>query len=181
MLHPTLGSTAIERAADAYRQHYLYENTIEAPLFSGVRDMLAQLCDAGYLLAIATGKSRRGLDRVLTQHELHPFFNATRCADESRSKPHPDMLLDVIGQLEVHPQHALMIGDSEHDLLMASRAHIDAVAVTHGVNTAEELMRHEPLVCLDDVTDLPAFLSDNHPGNTNNMPIHTDHTESEAT
>ena len=160
-LHPELESDYVDRVAEAYKQHYLYQNPTKSRLFDGVREMLEQLRDAGFLLAIATGKSRPGLDRVLAEHGLAAYFNATRCAGESRSKPHPDMLLEILGQLGMQAQQTLLIGDSAHDLLMANNARVDAVAVTHGVNTAEELLQFNPLLCLDDITDLTGFLSHN--------------------
>jgi len=161
-LHPELESVHVDRVAEAYRQHYLYRNPNRSKLFAGVREMLEQLRDAGFLLAIATGKSRIGLDRVLAEHELATFFNASRCAGECRSKPHPQMLLEILDQLRTHASQALMIGDSGHDLLMANNAGVDAVAVTHGVNTADELVRYNPVLCLDDITDLTAVISHNN-------------------
>lgn len=160
-LHPDLESLYVDRITDAYRQHYLYENTIESKLFTGVRDMLEQLRDSGYLLAVATGKSRIGLDRVLDEHDMAGLFDITRCAGECHSKPHPQMLLEILDQLDMAAGQALMIGDSVHDLMMAHNAHVDAIAVCHGVNTAEELIPFNPVLCLDDITDLTGFLSHN--------------------
>ena len=172
-LHPELESVYIDRIAEAYRQHYLYQNPIKSKLFAGVREMLEQLRDAGYLLAIATGKSRIGLDHVLAEHDMVNYFNATRCAGECRSKPHPDMLFEILDQLGVQAQQSLMIGDSGHDLLMASNAGVDAVAVTHGVNTAAELNQFNPVRCLDDITDLTAVLSHNNPDKIQPLPNQT--------
>ncbi len=123
--------------------------------------MLEQLRNAGFLLAIATGKSRLGLDRALAEHGMAANFDATRCAGESRSKPHPQMLLEILDQLDTPTKHAMMIGDSAHDLLMASNAAVESVGVTHGVNTAAELMQYSPILCLDDITDLTSFLTHN--------------------
>jgi phosphoglycolate phosphatase len=162
-LHPELESVYIDRITEAYKQHYLYQNPIRSKLFAGVRQMLEQLHDAGFLLAIATGKSRIGLDRVLAEHDMAAYFNVTRCAGESRSKPHPEMLLNILHQLGTQTQHALMIGDSGHDLLMANNAGVDAIGVTHGVNSAAQLLLYNPILCLDDITDLTAVLSHNNP------------------
>lgn len=161
-LHPELDSNeAIETVASAYSQHYLFDNPVPAPLFEGVVDMLHDLRARGYTLAVATGKSRRGLDRALDEHGLGPLFAATRCATEHRSKPDPEMLDDIVRTLGATHRRTLMVGDSEHDLQMALNAGIDAIGVTRGVHNEEVLGRHRPLACLDDVTDLPEFLNDN--------------------
>lgn len=160
-LHAGFESVQIEKIAAAYKQHYLYDNPVPAPLFEGVEAMLDELRSRDYQLAIATGKSRIGLDRSLKEHRLAHYFMTTRCVGESRSKPHPDMLLDILQTLEVDADQALMIGDSEHDLLMANNAQVDAIGVTHGVQGAEILSQYKPLVCLDRIADLSEFLTHN--------------------
>lgn len=160
-LHPELNATAIEQISAAYKQHYLYENPIQAQLFDGVTDMLDELTEIGYQLAIATGKSRPGLDRALQEHSVGNYFVTTSCAGEKRSKPHPEMLLDILLELDMPASQALMIGDSEHDLMMANNAKVNSVAVSHGVQQADVLLTHQPLVCLDRITDLSRFLSHN--------------------
>lgn len=160
-LHPNKPHAQIEKIADAYRQHYLHENTVPAPLFDGVIDMLNELLDKGFTLAIATGKSRAGLDRSLVEHPVSHYFTTTRCAGENRSKPHPEMLLGILSDTQNESRHTLMIGDSEHDLMMAKNADIDSVAVTHGAHSADRLLQHKPLLCLDRVTDLSNLLSRN--------------------
>lgn len=160
-LHPNEPQALIEKMADAYRHHYLHENNVPAPLFEGVIDMLDTLLDKGFTLAIATGKSRTGLDHSLTEHPVRHYFTTTRCAGENQSKPHPEMLLGILNDTETDARHALMIGDSEHDLMMAKNAKVDAVAVTHGAHTADRLMEHKPLLCLDRVADLSNLLSRN--------------------
>ncbi len=116
-----------------YRKHYLgREDNI--PLFAGAYRLLEALADAGYLLAVATGKSRAGLDRVLKQNGLGRRFHATRCADEGRPKPDPDMLLHLMDRLDVAPGHTLMIGDTTHDLELARNAGAAAVAVAYGAH-----------------------------------------------
>lgn len=160
-LHPELDTTTVEQVAAAYKQHYLYENPIQAQLFDGVVELLDELSASGYQLAIATGKSRMGLDRSLQEHSLGDYFITTKCAGENRSKPHPEMIHNILHELDTPSTQALMIGDSEHDLMMARNAQVDSVAVSHGVQQADVLMLHQPLICLDKVTDLSAFLSHN--------------------
>lgn len=157
-LHPTLKESYIEPMANAYRQHFNYENTIASPLFPGVRECLQTLVDNNFILAIATGKSRHGLELNIAEHDVAHFFTSTRCADENLSKPHPEMLLSILDELKFTPAQTLMVGDSEHDLQMANNAKVDSVGVTHGVHTLETLLQFKPLYCLDDVTGLPERL-----------------------
>ncbi len=157
-LHPEIEQTALNPVINAYKQHFIHENTVAAPLFPGVRMLLQTLIDMQLTLAIATGKSRQGLDYAITEHNVAHFFTTTRCAGEYLSKPHPDMLLSILDELKVKPSQALMVGDSEHDLLMAKRANVDCIGVTHGVQTAATLMQFDPLFCLDNITDLPKRL-----------------------
>lgn len=165
-LHPELDTTQhtdrLKDIADAYRQHYLYDNTVPAPLFSGVHELLNELRGEGYTLAISTGKSRAGLDQSINQHQVADFFATTRCAGENKSKPHPEMLHEILEELNFSAPQALMIGDSEHDLKMANNASMQSIGVTHGVHDAETLNRHKPLTCLADITDLYTYLSHNH-------------------
>lgn len=162
-LHPGLGDAGINAVCDTYRQNFLFQNENEAPLFDGVVDMLDDLRSRGYTLAIATGKSRPGLNHSLDAHKLSHYFSATRCAGENRSKPHPEMLLGILNDVGTRAEHALMIGDSEHDLLMAKNAGVSAIAVTHGVHKADVLLTHRPLACFDEITELSDFLSHNPP------------------
>jgi len=165
-LHPELDTPQhadrLEDIADAYRQHYLYDNMVPAPLFSGVYELLNELRADGYTLAISTGKSRMGLDQSINQHQVADFFATTRCAGENKSKPHPEMLHEILNELNFSASQTLMIGDSEHDLKMANNASMRSIGVTHGVHDAETLNRHNPLTCLSDITDLYTYLSHNH-------------------
>ena len=160
-LHPEKEQCLIEKMADAYRHHYLHENKVPSHLFEGVTDMLDELKSTGFTLAIATGKSRGGLDHSIIEHDVAHYFSTTRCAGEYLSKPHPEMLLGIVDDTQTNTEQTLMIGDSEHDLMMANNAGIDSIAVTHGAHSADKLMAHKPLLCLDRVTDLPKFLSNN--------------------
>ncbi|MDH3343392.1 MAG: HAD-IA family hydrolase, partial [Gammaproteobacteria bacterium] len=127
-LHPDKPRTLTEKMAEIYRHHYTNENKVPAPLFAGVIDMLDELHSKGFTLAIATGKSRTGLNHSLTEHPVSHYFSTTRCAGENQSKPHPEMLLGILNDTHTKARHALMIGDSEHDLMMAKNANVDAVA-----------------------------------------------------
>ena len=160
-LHPNKEKSLTKKMADAYRHHYFNDNNVPAPLFEGVTEMLDELKNAGFILTIATGKSRAGLDHSIAEHDIGHYFSTTRCAGEYRSKPHPEMLLGIINDSKIKTEHTLMIGDSEHDLMMANNAGVDSIAVTHGAHSADRLMEHNPLLCLDSVADLSKFLSHN--------------------
>ncbi len=166
-LHPELDAVRIEAVTAAYRQNFLYDSKVPEVLFDGVEDLLQQLRTDHYALAVATGKSRAGLDRAMAEHQLGQYFAATRCAGEHRSKPDPDMLISLLQALETPAHEAVMIGDSAHDMLMAGNAGVRAIGVTHGVEDADSLMAHNPLACLDNIADLYAFLSHNKPQNLN--------------
>lgn len=144
---------------ERYRYHFLVADPTPSQLFTGARETLQQLADAGYLLAVATGKGRQGLNKVLEETGLGPMFQATRCADETFSKPHPQMLLELMDLLGVEPAATLMIGDTEYDMEMARNARTGALAVSYGVHAPERLLKHEPLGCLDAITELPDWLA----------------------
>lgn len=143
---------------ERYRHHFLVASPTPTPLFEGVRPMLAALEAAGYFLAVATGKARRGLDRVLGETGLDGLFHFTRCADECRSKPHPQMLLEIMERTGVEPEQTLMIGDTEFDLLMARNAGAHALGVTYGVHEPARLLACGPLGCVDSVPALHEWL-----------------------
>jgi phosphoglycolate phosphatase len=128
--------------SDRYRHHFLAREH-EMPLYPGVPGMLADLHGRGRRLAVATGKARRGLDRVLDSTGLRSWFEATRCADEGFAKPHPGMLLALLDMTGVDPARAVMVGDTTHDLELAANAGIDAVAVSYGAHD-EKLLATRP-------------------------------------
>ncbi|HXO28109.1 MAG TPA: HAD-IA family hydrolase [Thermoanaerobaculia bacterium] len=144
---------------ECYRRHWVATFRDRPLLFPGVRGMLGDLAQAGYLLAVATGKSRRGLEHAFDQTGLRGLFHASRTADEALSKPHPQMLLDILDQLGVRPRAALMIGDSVYDLRMAANAGTHGVAVLSGAHGREELAAEAPRVVLEQIVELPAWLA----------------------
>ena len=157
-LHPAQSDDIIEQLATEYRLRYLETNSTPSSLFAGVPDMLQTLENAGYWLAIATGKGREGLNQVLQQTGLQQRFHVTRCASETRSKPHPQMLEEILDQLGLHAAEALMIGDTEYDMEMANNIGMAALAVSYGVHSPERLMTHQPIGCLHNIAQLPEFL-----------------------
>ncbi len=165
-LHPELekinDTVSINNIADAYRQHYLYQNNVPAPLFGGVREMLNELRAEDFILSISTGKSRAGLEQSINEHQLADYFTTTRCASENKSKPDPEMLFEILDELNFSAEQTLMIGDSEYDLKMANNANIRSVGITHGVHDALTLNKHKPLTCLNNIAELSAYLKQNH-------------------
>ena len=141
---------------ERYRHHYLSQDET-IPLFQGARETIAGLHGAGYRLAVATGKSRNGLDRSLRTSGMGGYFHAIRTADQTLSKPHPAMLLEIMQELAVSSERTLMVGDTTHDLQMARNAGVDAVGVAHGAHPAEKLLALEPLTLLDDFAGLRAW------------------------
>ncbi len=151
--------TAQQDFIERYRHYYFSPDKPPAELFDGVFEMLNGLSQQEYFLAVATGKGRRGLDQVLERTNLADVFHYTRCVDEAHSKPHPQMLLDVIDYLGVTNESTLMIGDTEYDLLMAKNADVNSVAVCCGAHDKERLELHQPLTCIDWPHELTAWLN----------------------
>ncbi len=160
ILSPGCDEPLFARILEGYRRQWHGTYRDMPLLFPGVPEMLRGLAAAGYLLAIATGKSRRGLDYALEQTGLGGLFQATRTADEAFSKPHPQMLLDILDELGVPPRDAVMIGDTTYDLEMARNARTHAVGVCSGGHGREELLDLEPLACLERVVELTAWLAE---------------------
>jgi phosphoglycolate phosphatase len=146
------------RMVERYRYHYL-ANDHELPLFSGVKELLTELSHDGYFLAVATGKSRVGLNRAMHAAGLLAMFDATRCADETFSKPHPAMLQELTRELGQEMRRTLMIGDTTHDLQMAANAGASAIAVEYGAHDAATLRNHETLFSAQSVRELHDWLS----------------------
>ncbi|MDH5360915.1 MAG: HAD-IA family hydrolase [Gammaproteobacteria bacterium] len=144
--------------ADRYRYHFLTANETPSEMFAGVEAMLKSLDDAGHFLAIATGKGRQGLDAVLRQTELKHYFHATRTADETISKPHPQMLHELLDFFGLEANEAIMIGDTEYDLQMATNARMDSLAVSYGVHEVERLMQHQPKSCVHSIEEMHNWL-----------------------
>jgi phosphoglycolate phosphatase len=154
---PDLDASRIEEFSARYRHHY-FAGEPEIVLFSGVRELLVELTELGATLAVATGKSRRGLDRAFGTTGLGMFFAASRCADETHPKPHPAMLLELTDELDVPVERTVMIGDTTHDLAMARAARTAAIGVTYGAHPPEQLAALGPLGLAESVDRLRAWL-----------------------
>lgn len=158
-LFPDLSYEKCLQVQVIYRYHFFKIEAYNAPLFPGVRQLLQDLQLAGYEMAIATSKGRKGLNKSLNVHQLESFFSITRTIDEAHAKPHPQMLLDILEFLNIESSQALMIGDSVYDLQMAKNANIAGVAVASGANSADLLLQEQPLKCLSEVKELSTWLT----------------------
>ncbi|MDH1377990.1 HAD-IA family hydrolase [Comamonas aquatica] len=146
--------------ANRYRYHYLKQQEL-ITLFAGVLPMLEALRERGHWLAVATGKSRRGLNEALQHADLRGMFDSSRTADETAGKPHPLMLQELMAELDVPPERLLMIGDTTHDLQMARNAGCASVAVAYGAHDSRDLQACQPLHVAADVADLHQWLRSN--------------------
>lgn len=157
---PGLDPKYYPRIVERYRFHYLSKDK-GLSLFDGVREMLAELSQEGYFLAVATGKSRVGLNKALDAANLLSVFDATRCADETFSKPHPAMLQELTRELGQDMQRTVMIGDTTHDLQMAANAGAAGIAVHYGAHPAPDLQAFNPVFAASSVAELHAWLTEN--------------------
>ena len=149
MLYPGLNAEKMESIRLEYSQYFKEEDTVPSPFFAGAMETMETLKAEGHLLSVATGKSRKGLDRVLERLGLSLFFNASRCADETASKPHPLMLHEILDELQVDVSEAVMIGDTEYDMAMARTAGMQRIAVSYGAHHIDRLQVYEPVLCVD--------------------------------
>ena len=157
-LYPQATDEELTALVDRYRKHFFDPQTAPCELFTGARELVEELYAKDYFLAVATGKGRNGLDKVLKETGMGEFFPITRCADETHSKPHPQMMLDIIDYYGIEANEAIMIGDTEYDLQMANNAAAHSVAVTYGVHEKQRLLDCKPLTCLDSINDLHQWL-----------------------
>ncbi|MDO8436702.1 MAG: HAD-IA family hydrolase [Nitrosomonadaceae bacterium] len=159
-LFPGLPPQQSGSLTDRYRYHYFtYEQKIS--LFEGVTEIIETLYAEDFLLAVATGKSRTELNKALESSGLGVYFHASRCADETFSKPHPAMLLELMEQFGVEAGRTLMIGDTTHDLQMAINAKVAGLGVAYGAHPRENLSSLAPLACVDSITELHSWLNAN--------------------
>jgi phosphoglycolate phosphatase len=157
---PTLPREHYTEFLALYRRYFLErEDTLS--LFPGVPELLSELKERGHLLAVATGKPRRGLERALAASGIGPLFAASRCGDETHPKPHPAMLLELMAEMRREASEMLMIGDTSHDLGMAASAGVDAVAVAYGAHPEDSLRALAPRACVSSIVELRQWLATN--------------------
>ncbi|MCW8193501.1 HAD-IA family hydrolase [Proteobacteria bacterium 005FR1] len=153
-IFPGVGEEQLQALLAGYSKHFVADQERGMDFYPGVRQTLDTLLDQGHHLAIATGKSRRGLDRILGEMGLEDYFHSTRCADETQSKPHPQMLSELLDEFAVGPEVAVMIGDTEYDMDMARQLSMPRIAVSYGAHHIDRLRPFEPVMCLDQMDEL---------------------------
>ena len=146
--------------SNRYRFHYI-QHQDDLSLFDGVLPLLNDLRERGHLLAVATGKSRRGLDEALHTVQLKGVFDGSRTADQTAGKPHPLMLQELMAEFDVAPERLLMIGDTTHDLQMAVNAGCASVGVSYGAHEPDAFHALKPLAVVHSVRELHDWLLDN--------------------
>ena len=147
-----------ERLVLAYKEAFVSHDATPCPLFNGVEDLLSALKAKGATLAVATGKARRGLDRAWSQTEPGHFFSASRCADDAQSKPSPDMLLQILDELNISANDAVMIGDTTYDMQMAKSIGMRRIGVSYGVHAQVHLEALAPETIVHSIGELQQFL-----------------------
>lgn len=154
-------SKQIDSVVERYKYHFLNSDTIPCELFPGVVPLLQALREDNRVLAVATGKARRGLNRAWEQTLTGAFFDFSRCADEAKSKPSPDMLKQLLEVTGVKPEQAVMIGDTTYDMQMAQTLGMDRIAVNYGVHQEDQLKLFAPIFIADSIAHLHQFLLHN--------------------
>ncbi|GAA6168188.1 HAD-IIIA family hydrolase [Sessilibacter corallicola] len=147
-LYPSLASIEQESLAQLYSKAFVHDST-PTPLYSGVERTLSELKERGHTLAVATGKTRKGLNRVFTESQVSQHFSSSRCADETASKPNPLMLFELMEELGFRAEESVMIGDTTFDLEMAKNAGMKRIGVNFGSHSESELSRFQPELILE--------------------------------
>lgn len=160
-LAPQIDNSLVVQLADAYRRHSSTNSKHSTELFSGVRKSLLNLREQGFYLAVATGKSRRGLDAAMNGSNLSGFFDITRCADETRSKPNPLMLNEILTELNLDADKALMVGDTSYDIEMANSIGMDSIAVTYGMHEEHHLRPFSPRYLINNFSEIHSMIGEN--------------------
>ncbi len=150
---PELTAELMPDFIERYRHHF-FQRDKSIKMFDGAVPMLDGLRQRAIPISVATGKSRAGLDRVLRAVELTSYFNTTRCADETQSKPDPQMLHEILWELDLRPESVLMVGDTTHDVHMAHNAGMDSLAVTYGAHDVATLEKSEPTIIVESVPEM---------------------------
>jgi phosphoglycolate phosphatase len=158
VLFGSLSKNEIAALALHYKQEYLRLDVQPCQLFAGALELLHQLSQQQRFLAVATGKLRSGLQRVWENTETGHYFHTSRCADEAQSKPSPDMLAQILAELELPASQAVMIGDTSYDMAMAEALNMDRIAMTHGAHQTPQLLVHKPIALVDSLGELMHWL-----------------------
>lgn len=148
-----------ERLVLAYKEAFVSKDDTPCPLFKGVNGLLTALKEQGCVLAVATGKARRGLTRAWQQTDTGHFFTTSRCADDAESKPSPDMLLQILDELDIPASEAVMVGDTTYDMQMAKSIGMDRIGVSYGVHAQVHLEALSPNIIVHSISELHDYLN----------------------
>lgn len=157
-LWPDITVPQRQQMTTAYARYFVHDSLVPMGFYPGALEMLARLKSQGSKLAVATGKSRKGLDRLLSDNNLVSMFDITRCADETRSKPDPQMLREILQIMQCDVGQAVMIGDTTYDLDMARAIGMDAVGVSFGAHSVENLQKSSPAIIVHSIEQLATWL-----------------------
>lgn len=157
-LFPNADDEVIAAVVQSYSSYYREKNAGPTDFFPQVLEVLAEIKQSGYLIAVATGKSRAGLNRAFAASDIEDLFHDSRCADETASKPNPLMLTELLEKFDVSAGQALMVGDTEFDLDMAQQINMPRLGVTYGAHAKDRLLKFEPIACIDCFSDLLKYI-----------------------
>lgn len=158
VLFPDVDAAGLQALSENYSRHFVELDAEPSPFFPEVEASLQLFRERGHRLTVATGKSRRGLDRVFRARGLTEFFHGSRCADETASKPNPRMLLELLDEFDMKPEEALMIGDTAFDMEMAERANVPRIAVAYGAHAPEQMTKYKPLLCAGSFSEVRDYI-----------------------
>ncbi len=153
-LYPDISDDQAEALREHYAAHFIKNDVKPSPFFPGVQHTLEKLLECGHTLTVATGKSRKGLQRVWKNLDMEAFFHGSRCADETASKPNPLMLTELLEEFSVDVQEAVMVGDTEYDMAMAQAIDIPRIAVSYGAHHIDRLRVYDPILCCDSFDEI---------------------------
>lgn len=158
-LFPKSSQQQRDELSEHYKDVYLNHDNTPTPLFPDAHELFDTLRQHGYLLSVATGKARRGLDRMMSETNTEHYFHSSRCSDEAESKPNPDMLQQLLLHHQLKPWQAVMVGDTVHDLAMAQAIDMPRIGITHGVHGPADFAPHEPSAVVHSLAELRKLLT----------------------
>jgi len=160
-LWPTIGDEQLSLMSAEYSANFSHHSDVEVDFYAHAKELLAELRRLGYKLAVATGKTRKGLDEMLDGMQVRDLFHASRCADETSSKPSPHMLEELLHELNIKSSEALMVGDTSFDLEMALAIDMDSIGMSHGAHDDEILLKYKPRALCHSLQDLLNWIKAN--------------------
>lgn len=160
-LWPSITNPKLAEMIPSYANYFISDSPVAMAPFDGCSELLDSLQEQGYLVAVATGKARKGLNRTMVDLKLGHYFAATRCADETQSKPNPQMLFELMEELKIKAEQTLMVGDTTYDLEMANAAGVASIGMTHGAHQLNQLQACKPLVLCHSMHELQRWIT-NH-------------------